>query len=173
MGTRATITFQDKDDPNAITIYTQYDGYPQCPGMGQKLIETLFKAWRLPRYEADEFAAAFVAANKAEQGGIRILADTNPEAWAKWSGIEYRYLVRPGGKTGVLSIACWETDAEDKWKLHSSGPLLTWLRDQTACPIADPRRDTRVFQNHIDALDAYENGHPHPRTVKTPETQGA
>jgi hypothetical protein len=66
MGTRAVYTFIDADDRHSI--YKHWDGYPTeaC----RFIANALPLAWPLPRFEADEFAAAFVAANKKQAGDI-------------------------------------------------------------------------------------------------------
>lgn len=61
MSTRAVYTFKDSDG-SAFHVYKHHDGYPT--GAAQWLIAAKALAWPLPRYEADDFAAAFVAANK-------------------------------------------------------------------------------------------------------------
>jgi hypothetical protein len=44
-----------------VTVYKHSDGYPD--GAVCWITKALEHAWPLPRFEADEFAAAFVAAN--------------------------------------------------------------------------------------------------------------
>jgi hypothetical protein len=68
MGTRAVYTFIDVD--HRYSVYKHWDGYPRwgC----QFIAKALPLAWPLPRFEADEFAAAFVAANKNEAGDVRL-----------------------------------------------------------------------------------------------------
>ena len=66
MSTRALYTFYPGEDgwPKApIHVYKHHDGYPT--GAADAIIAALEFAWPLPRYEHDEFAAAFVAANKS------------------------------------------------------------------------------------------------------------
>ncbi len=64
MSTRACCRFIDPDltDPEVVTVYKHSDGYPD--GAVCWITKALEHAWPLPRFEADEFAAAFVAANK-------------------------------------------------------------------------------------------------------------
>jgi hypothetical protein len=64
MSTRACYRFIDPDptDPEVVTVYKHSDGYPE--GAVCWITKALEHAWPLPRFEADEFAAAFVAANK-------------------------------------------------------------------------------------------------------------
>lgn len=65
MGTRAIYIFEDEQD--SIAVYKHYDGYPR--GAADFIEEAKEYAWAFPRFEADEFAAAFVAANKNPKGG--------------------------------------------------------------------------------------------------------
>jgi hypothetical protein len=60
MSTRACYTFIDETEE--VHVYKHSDGYPT--GAAEFIIAALEFAWPLPRFEADEFAAAFVAANK-------------------------------------------------------------------------------------------------------------
>lgn len=60
MSTRACYTF--KDSSGSYHVYKHCDGYPK--GAANSIMAALPFAWSLPRYEADEFAAAFVCANK-------------------------------------------------------------------------------------------------------------
>lgn len=62
MSTRALFTF--KDETAAFNVYKHYDGNPS--GAARVIRHAIdYFAWPLPRFEADEFAAAFVAAGKA------------------------------------------------------------------------------------------------------------
>jgi len=65
MGTRAIYIFED--DHEEVHVYKHYDNYPQ--GAVDFIENAKEFAWELPRFEADEFAAAFVAANKNRKGG--------------------------------------------------------------------------------------------------------
>jgi hypothetical protein len=64
MSTRACYRFIDRpgDHAEVVTIYKHSDGYPE--GAVCWITKALEFAWPLPRFEADEFAAAFIAANK-------------------------------------------------------------------------------------------------------------
>lgn len=75
MSTRAVYTFKDGNE--AYHVYKHAEGYPTeaC----KALLRALRFAWPLPRFEPDEFAAAFVAANKVYQ--LHELHDT---FFAKW-----------------------------------------------------------------------------------------
>lgn len=86
MGTRAVYTFRDGCGEHHV--YSHWDNYPL--GAAQKLLPMLNsdKTWTLPRFEADEFAAGFVAELKLGGGGIRLTS--GPSAHPD---IEYHYEV--------------------------------------------------------------------------------
>jgi hypothetical protein len=90
MSTRSNIIVQD--EYSRIQIYRHYDGYPQA--VIPELAQALEFAWELPRFEADEFAAAIVRAWKDEGGGhIRI--DGNPKAFEMVHGdTEFVYVIK-------------------------------------------------------------------------------
>ena len=82
MSTRAVYTFIDYNYHHHV--YKHHDGYPS--GAIEFILKALDKSWPLPRFEADEFAASFIAANKDAAGGIRLT--TGPSAHGDLS---YRY----------------------------------------------------------------------------------
>jgi hypothetical protein len=88
MGTRAVYTFIDEDDRHSV--YKHWDGYPRWAC--RFIANALALAWPLPRFEADEFAAAFVAVNKQQAGDIRLTC--GPEAHGD---LEYTYEIRCAG----------------------------------------------------------------------------
>jgi hypothetical protein len=65
-------TFKDND--STLHVYKHHDGYPT--GAAQWLNNALAFAWSLPRYEADDFAAAFVAGNKIPHWSQETLIET-------------------------------------------------------------------------------------------------
>lgn len=107
MGTRAVYTFTKGNEE--FHVYKHYDGYPE--GASQFLMAALNKAWGLPRFEPDEFAAAFIAANKEDAGDIRLMPSGPIEDIAP-ADIEYHYIVSqaPNGQLIVKanSMNCWE-----------------------------------------------------------------
>jgi hypothetical protein len=93
MGTRAVYTFIDAGSRRSV--YKHWDGYPAWAC--RFIANALSLAWPLPRFEADEFAAAFVAANKKEAGNVYLTS--GPEAHGD---LAYRYEIRcPGGRLHV------------------------------------------------------------------------
>lgn len=69
MGTRAVITFHDEQTKQKYSVYQHWDGDPHTV---THRIKHNSKCWRWPRYEADEFAAAYIATNKTDSGNIRL-----------------------------------------------------------------------------------------------------
>lgn len=102
MSTRGIYRFSDEN--NSFAVYKHYDNYPQ--GAASFLLDMLYKAWPLPRYEADDMAAAFVAANKGHGGDIRLLnlsqVDDKFDMWQ-----EYEYEIFQA-KNGQLIVRVWD-----------------------------------------------------------------
>lgn len=113
MSTRALYTFlgEGSGSPHSFNVYKHHDGYPSGAARTIKTALGWF-AWVLPRYESDEFAAAFCAAGKL--GSWFENAD-ELAAWAKehgpgsnsrqWSGGGVR-LMPPGDPTKVACTNC-------------------------------------------------------------------
>lgn len=122
MGTRAIYTFKGFGESHHV--YKHFDGYPS--GAAQWIEAALKLAWTLPRYEPDEFAAAFVAANKDCPGGIR-LAKSQTAYY-----VQFAYVVEPD-KTfpNLLKVTVYSTnfgfgEKPSRTKLWS-GPLNTFF----------------------------------------------
>ena len=105
MGTRGVYTFKEKGQ--AWHVYVHWDSYPT--GGAQKLHATVNsdKVWKLPRYEADEFAAAFIAVNKIDGGNIRLQKGRTSAI-----DVEFGYTIWPDPKTHQLML---EVSATDFW----------------------------------------------------------
>src|SRR4051812_48932828 len=89
MATRSNIIVEDGFD--RIQIYRHWDGYPEA--VIPDLTQALPYAWQLPRFEADDFAAAIVRAWKTENGG-NICIDGNPNGFELIHGdVEYVYVI--------------------------------------------------------------------------------
>lgn len=105
MSTRAVYTFKDQDQ--TIHVYKHHDGYPT--GAAQWIAAALPHAWPLPRFEANEFSAAFVAGNKGGNGGgVRLIQSGDVREVAP-GDIEYRYEISQG-KDGALRVKAWDTN---------------------------------------------------------------
>ena len=108
MGTRAVYFFEDDD--GMYGVYKHYDGYPQ--GAAHHIEAAKEWAWKFPRFEADEFASAFVAANKNKDGGeVRLLpmfeSTSIDMVMEDYTWCDYYYVVRFEG--GGLMVEIWET----------------------------------------------------------------
>jgi hypothetical protein len=130
MSTRAVFTFSDPEHRGRpLVVYKHHDGYPR------RAVEALIRArddglsWALPRFEANEFAAAFVASNKAQPGSIRLLGAGD---WRDLSpgDIEYVYhVVR--FPSGHINVGGWRVTEDEEGRLSMGAPVLqpTRLRD--------------------------------------------
>lgn len=118
MSTRAVYGF--KDDRNTFWVYVHHDGYPT--GAAEKFDEVLQskKVWELPRFEADEFAAGFVAANKTSSGSVRLT--TGPEAHGD---TEYAYLIEQDG--GALVITAYNSGEPSGDAMFFNGRLTEFI----------------------------------------------
>lgn len=67
--TPAIFSFTDKNDSNALYIHC--DGDPE--GAAVSILKAFYRAWTLPRFEANELSAAMVAANKMKAGHVRLV----------------------------------------------------------------------------------------------------
>ena len=85
MSTRAIFTFTDNS--GTFHVYKHWDCYPTESGAIGAIRRAMRFAWDLPRFEADEFAAAFVAANKRSSGDVRLVQNIS-DAGDWWA---YRY----------------------------------------------------------------------------------
>ena len=128
MSTRAVFTFTSGDE--TYHVYKHHDGYPS--GAFEALEMAKGNAWQLNRFEPDEFAAAFVAANKSGPGGVRLLKSGT---WKKVSpvDIEYHYTVKamPNGHVHVF-VECVDHDYDTgKWTVS---PLFDTPLKKPAIP---------------------------------------
>lgn len=112
MSTRACYTF--KDLHNTFHVYKHYDGYPS--GAEQWIGKALPLAWPLPRFEADEFGAAFIVANKKAGGDCRLVHSGDIKDVAP-GDIEYRYEIETRGASAlyvtVFSTKYWDQRTEE------------------------------------------------------------
>ena len=126
MSTRAVYTFSDEDTA-PIHVYKHHDGYPYASyGKGEPLEaggllwikKAKELAWELPRFEADEFAASFVAANKTGAGGCRLITTEHP--WEYASDAEYWYKIKPA----VPALDVWVDVYEVDWSRNPTSTLI-------------------------------------------------
>ena len=133
MSTKAIIYVTN--DEKTYAIYKHWDGYPQ--GVQEMVERALTLAWPLPRFEPDEFAAAFVAANKTGAGDVRLL---NPDE-AKNTWFDFVYVIRPTGSSDRLNVTIGHCTGLDE--LGRIGFVMTWSGDHT-----------RLAETYADEEDA-------------------
>lgn len=130
-------TFQnDRGTINICAVYKHYDNYPE--GAASHIEAAKDYAWRLPRFEADEFASAFVAANKNKNGGeVRLIPlfehTSRPEVMKDYPWCEYYYDITYDEVVGDLVVHTYEkryndTIREYVWELINYMPHQQMLR---------------------------------------------
>lgn len=130
MGTRCVITFENDD--GQFHVYKHWDGYPE--GIAECLKKAKRRAWKLPRFEPDEFAAAFVAANKSKEGDIRLMKEGNIKHVAP-SDIEFHYVVKgydhAMNPKQAVYVTAYEVNNWREWKakMICSYPLDTFIKE--------------------------------------------
>lgn len=122
MGTRAIYKFEDSNDE--CFVYKHYDNYPQ--GAVHFIEAAKGFAWDLPRFEADEFAAAFVAANKNKKGGeVRLLSlhlKDEDEVLEENHWCDYYYVISFDGELQVeIQESRYQKDGSNFWAVIWSG----------------------------------------------------
>lgn len=103
MGTRGVYTFKEKGV--TFHVYSHWDNYPRGAALKFQATLNSDKVWELPRYEADEFAAGFIAANKNSSGNFRL-----QKGRASSMDVEYGYTIWPDPKTFQLMLEVTSTD---------------------------------------------------------------
>lgn len=168
MSTRALYSFSEDEHTPAegiINIYKHHDGYPS--GAAETLTEALKYAWPEPRFEADEFAAAFCAAGKVgtagerttrkkyklktSGGGVRVFPNGQPQEVATnhCSDIEFRYDIYFDHNFQKIMVAAfavsvpWNTGGDDE-----SEYTQKWL---FTCPLAQMKKTVAAIDKAKEA----------------------
>ena len=131
MSTRALYKFKEVDSDYEFVVYKHHDGYPSS---AVDFIENALKyAWALPKYEADEFGCAFIAANKQKNGGsIRLVREGCTDM-----GQEYEYTIYTSGDgmcKGELMIEFDAHSSKTGENVHFKGTLeemKAWVKKHT------------------------------------------
>ena len=122
MSTRAIYTFKGFGETHHV--FKHHDGY--LSGAARALELAVQHAWSLPRYEPNEFAAAFVAGNKQGGGGIRLARKRT-----EYGDVEYGYTIEPDKNIpSLLKLTVHSTDYWDgtcKQTKIWSGPLNDFI----------------------------------------------
>ena len=113
MSTRSVFSFHEAGIKRKFHVYKHTDGYPA--GAVRAFLNALPFAFDLPRFEADEFAAAFIAGNKKDSGGVRY--SNGPQ---HHPDLEYHYELWQGTDK-TLMINGWRLG--DKKTRFYFGPL--------------------------------------------------
>jgi len=89
MSTRAVFGFKQWGVTHFVYVHS--DGYPT--GAADKLKRTLKSGltWGPGRFEADEWGAGFISANKDSAGGIRLA-----KSFSEFSGLDFYYEISAG-----------------------------------------------------------------------------
>lgn len=117
MSTRACYTFVDDDQ--TLTVYKHQDGYPE--GAVQWIAAGVKKAWPLPRFEAADMIAAFVAANKPDGGGIYLCCPHGPDGWKHHGDLDYHYEISADDTT--LMVRVYKLGESGAWRQIFRGSL--------------------------------------------------
>lgn len=121
MSTRATYEF--RDEWGSHTVYRHHDGYQR--GGVQWIANAVPFAWPLPRFEADDFAAAFVAGNKDGGGSVRLTSGRDAHG-----DTEYHYVIALKDRRLHVEIhgRGWTDAGRGDWKLLEEGSLHELLK---------------------------------------------
>lgn len=127
MSIRAVYTFRDSDG-GIFAVYKHHDGYPA--GAAEFIEKAKALSWGAGRFDASEFAAAFVAANKTGAGDVYL-----SKGYRAHGDIDYDYVIT--GADGALFVEVYmhwyrrapgETTRDRLW----AGPLsdlAEWAKD--------------------------------------------
>jgi len=102
MSTRAVYSFYDDISEDGVHAYVHHDGYPA--GAAKRIEAAKALAWGLPRFEADEFGASFVAANKTGPGSVRLTPGPDHHG-----DLAYRYEIRFDSVKKDLEVTAFDT----------------------------------------------------------------
>jgi hypothetical protein len=118
MSTRACYTFKDKESSHSV--YYHYDGYPSN---ALKMISKAKEAaWQFPRFEADEYAAAFCCiAKDGKAGGARLT-----EGPHKHGDLAYRYDVWFDNNN--LMVTIWQVDFHNEKRMDTGNMHEMWSK---------------------------------------------
>ena len=103
MSTRGIYTF--KAFGETFHVYKHSDNYPTGAQEALAAVMSQGKAWDLPRFEADEFAAGFVAANKNGGGNVRLAKSRTAAA-----DVQYGYTVAQVKGKKAIQLTVTSTD---------------------------------------------------------------
>jgi len=146
MSTNALIYIVEPSDTidgseTIYAIYKHWDGYPS--GVQSMIEDALKIAWPLPRFEANEFAASFVAANKKGSGDVRLV---NPDD-ARNTWFNYVYVIRHMEGSDKLNVTVGHCTGMDE--LDNITMEMTWVGYHTR--VAEAYADEGAYAKTGDA----------------------
>lgn len=125
MSTRAVLIFKASEYADVeFAIYQHGDGDPAS--VSQFIDLARYRAWELPRFEADEFAAAYIAATKRREGMIRLLPNPSVIGDATFTYVIHSAVNRQGGR--YIYVVVYDGPREDGIVLYrgATGGLREW-----------------------------------------------
>jgi hypothetical protein len=146
MSTNALIYIVEQGDvidrpDKTYAIYKHWDGYPS--GVQSMIEDALKIAWPLPRFEADEFAASFVAANKKGSGDVRLMhPDDASNMW-----FDFVYVIRHMEGSDKLNVTVGHCTGYDE--LDNITMEMTWVGYHTR--VAEAYADEGAYAKTGDA----------------------
>lgn len=101
MGTRCVVTFKDQARGNVrfFSVYKHWDGNPE--NIFHLLDKARAYAWKFPRFEAADFACAFIRVSKEGQGDVYLTTCADDHG-----DLSYSYYV--SAKDGKLFVTCYD-----------------------------------------------------------------
>lgn len=111
MSTRALFTFKGEWRGEEYNVYKHMDGYPE--GAADQLQKATTKAWAHQRFEASDFAAAYIAANKDHGGDVRVGLPVG-----RYGDLAYHYVIKEG-KEPTMTVYSFDGEEGKKrriWK---------------------------------------------------------
>jgi len=179
MSTRAMYTFIEPnhtDSKRGYHVYKHHDGYPS--GAVQWIKAALDHAWPLPRFEADDFAAAFVAANKwsraDEYDALVLLEELGSRSIFKGEKVDPQDIVRakeeldrarkyqrPGGGVRLMPsgsvYAVAPADIEFRYEIALGVKATLWIKAYST-NFWDTRtkaNEKLIFEGSLEAFEAW------------------
>lgn len=157
MSTRAIIIFKneinDKEDNfTNYSVYKHFDGYPE--GMLAAIENAFQYAWKLPRFESDDFAAAFIVGNKKESGDVRI--SHGPKYH---DDLNYIYELAPATSNSQLIIRVWDNINSYSGFVNklNNKPMFYGRYKNWKEKIITEKEKEKEIQNHINAIKTVKN----------------
>lgn len=149
MSTRACYVFKDRgSNTPGYGVYYHSDGYPT--GAADKITRTIESklAWQFPRWEADEFAAAFIAANKDSGGGARLLESAN--LCDMPGDIEFLYVFKNNGDAMNADVEVEAYSVGNWWEKHDEDGRRTDTQLLFVCKLADFEKYAKEYEERAD-----------------------